>query len=533
MWYKTRGKNDILIEFPELFYLQTCDDDFIASVSEVVGYVRVRRKCHADILKKDLRIDDKKFEEICMYLEKLPSIKIIDNATGSELLFETKDVADPVNLAYVKSLKSIKRLRENARESGTIQVTQETLVDKNKTNTEGMIRQLYFDCRAHEKIGCKIRLRIIKTVGKYMEKYAEGVSVDKLLDVFKDKFHSVEIVRSQIWFLKNIVEFIDKKNKKVFLTNDGMRILAQIHEKESRKFLKDAENIIDLLNVPEYIHIPSLLKILEDPRNQFSPFKKDKVRTKIFWVKENSDRTEIGSDRIENFLKIHNNILASMIEKSYPINLENISESLLQLGVKIRRPILNVFLDDMIATSRLNKDGSFYEYAIEARIYDLFEKNKEKKLTVLQIIGRIGIAKIDTAKLRHNSIFVERILGSFEEKDVLLKTKTYKGYPRWQWAGNYFEKQKMMLENMEKEKTDKRTELNHAIHHQVLLLLKQQASMNRNELEEIINDIIIELDFEIFGDERKNKISDTISKMIAQDYIYSDGFTLKYSEDSR
>ena len=258
IWYKTRAKDDINMEFPELLDLQICNDELLAAASEVIGYVRLRRRCHTDVLKKELGIDDKKFEEICTHLKKSSPIKFIGNKTNLELLFEIKDVTDPIKSAYVKSLESIRRLRKNARTDNAIQVIQEALVDKNKTNTEGMIRPLYFNCKAHKKIGCMVRLRILKEVGIHTERSEGNIEVGKLLEIFTDNYHTVETIKNQVWFLKNIVGF--------------------------------TEDIVELLKIPDYIHIPSLLKLLENPRNRFSPSEIDKIRTKIFWTKTNSEK---------------------------------------------------------------------------------------------------------------------------------------------------------------------------------------------------------------------------------------------------
>jgi hypothetical protein len=530
MWYKTRGKDDIRMEFPELFYLQICNDDFLATVSEVIGYVRTRRKCYTSILKKDLKIDDKKFEAICSHLEKSSSVKFIENETSSELLFETKDVADPISLAYVKSLESIKRLREIARTSDAIQVTQETLVDKNKTNTEGMIRQLYFDCRVHGKIGCKIRLGILKEVGSYAEKYSESISIDRLLEMFNDKFHPVEIIRSQIWFLKNIVEFIDKKNKKVFLTNDGRKILAQIREKESERFLNSVGNIVELLKVPEYIHIPTLLKLLENPRNRFSPSKIDKISTKIFWAKTNVEKTIIKSDRIENYKKICREIISLMSKKSHALNSEIISELLTLREFEIKRPILELFLEDIKKTGRIKEEEGFYELLIEARIYEFFERNKDQILTVIEVLENIGIAKIDTnstsVDVRKNR--VQKILEAFVKTGTLVQVNS-EDVKKWTWGVN-LSKEQREFKNI---RITEAEELRYTIRSEAFSMLKQCRAMKLNELEDSIDEIVCGLEFSVSEIERKNKISETLSEMIAHEEMYSDGYTVKYLGTSR
>lgn len=512
MWYKTGAKNDIKMDFPELLDLQLCDDELLASVSEIIGFVRLRRKCSTEILKKDLKIDDERFGNFLSSIKKSPRMKIVEVNGSLEIHYEVEVFSEPVQSAYVKSLEAIRKLREGARTAPVIQVTEETLVDKNKTNTEAMIRQLYFNCKSHEKFGCKIRLRILKEVGSF-EEQGENLDSDEHLGMFTDSSHTTETVRKQLWFLKNIVGFVDKKNKKYFLTKGGKEILTRIREKESEKFLSNAGQIVDLLNVPDYIHIPSLLKFLQDPGNQFSPFEKKPIKTKIFWTKTNSENTEIRPGRIESYQKIYREILSLMIKRSYPMNSEKISEELAVKGIKIKRPVLELFLEDITKTYRLKEKEGYYEYVVEARIHDFFEKNADKHFTVPEIISGIQIPRIDIDLGKSNSVIVENILSAFEENGIILKINS-----KWTSAENFAEKQEK--------------ELKSTIRFEAISILKQRKTMERNELEDMINGIARK-SFKISGTDLKNKISETLSEMICKNEMYSDGYVIKYSEITR
>ncbi len=528
-WYEIRGKDDIRMDLPELLDLQICDDEFLLKVSEVVGYVRQRRKSSAHILKNDLKIDDKGFEEICAHLEKSSSIRITGNKTSLELLYETESISEPVKSAYVKSLEAIRRLREKARTADGTPVTQETLVDKSKTNSEGMIRQLYFDCKLHEKIGCKIRLKVLKAVGTYQEASKDGVEVYKLLKMFTDRFHSEEIIRSQLWFLKNIVEFIDRKNKKIFLTNNGEKILAKIREKESKEFLRNAGEIVELLTIPEHIHIPSLIKYLENPGNQFSPFEKGSTRTKVFWTKTNSQTTEIIKNKVDNYLKICREILSLMLTKGYPINSEKILEDLTKRGIRIKMPVLEILLDDIVeGTGRIRKRGGFYEYVFEARITDFFENNKEGYFTIPEIMENTGIQKIDNSMPQpHNSVTVRKILLVLERLGVIV---SYYSNETERWTSSENPKEIRKRENPSQHNDE---ELGETIHHQVFSILNQSRTINRNELEDTINAIVGDLKFSISVNDLKNKISEMISEIISNEQLFSDGYTVSISRSFR
>lgn len=519
IWYKTRAKDDIKIDFPELLDLQLCNDEFLLTLSEVIGYVRLRRKCSANELKKDLCIDDKKFEEICTCLEKSYPIKITGNKPNFDLAYEIKVVSEPVKLAYVKSLEAIKRLREDVRTKGRIQVTQEELVDKNKTNSEGMIKQMYYDCRSHERIGCRVRLRILKSLGsKNVSK--EGMDADRLVEMFVDIHHPEEIVKGQLWFLKNIVEFIDKKNKRVSLTRNGEKILEKIREKESREFLRNSGEMIELLTVPEYIHVPTLVKCLEDPGNPFSPFEKGSIRTKIFWTKTNLQTTEIISKKVEIYRKICNEIFSLMLTKSYPINSEIILEELAKRGIRIEIPVLEILLGDIVeSTGRIRKHGGFYEYVFEARIAELFENNKKQYFAISEIMENTGIQKIDnTMPQPHNAVTVRNILLALERLGVIVNYYN-DGVERWTSSENPREKEKK-----DNPKQHMSEELRNTIRHQLFLMLNQSKKMKRNDLEESINVIVSDLEFPVSEIELKNKISEIVSEIISKGEAYSDGY---------
>lgn len=524
IWYKTRAKDDIKIDFPELLDFQLCDDEFLLTLSEVTGYVRLRKKCSANELKKDLCIDDEKFEEICICLEKLYPIRITGNKPSLELSYDLKAVSEPVKLAYVKSLDAIKRLREDAKSKNGIQITQEELVDKNKTNSEGMIKQMYYDCSSHERMGCKIRLKILKLLGSE-DVSQEGIDSERLVEMFVDMHHTTETVRGQLWFLKNIVEFIDKKNKRVSLTGTGEKILEKIREKESTEFLKNSGDLIELLTIPGYVHVPTLVKCLEDPRTPFSPFEKDSIKTKVFWTKTNSPITEITSKRVENYRKICNEIFSLMLAKSFPINSEKILEDLAKRGIQIKMPVLEILLGDIVeGTGRIRKQGGFYEYAFEARIVELFENNKKQFFTISEIMENTGIPKIDNNLPQpHNSITVKNILLALERLGAIVNF--YNGIERWTSSENPLEKERK--ENPEQHMDE---ELRNTIRHQVFLILNQNKSMKRNVLEDTVNVIVSDLEFSISKIDLNNKISEIVSEIISKEEAYSDGYFVSISK---
>ena len=207
-WYKTRGKDDINMEFPELLDIQTCDDSS-AIISEITGHVRLRRKCQVDNLITDLRIEDKELQNILSDILKSTSLKISGEGKEIEFVSGYMETDDQVKSSYVKALDSIRRRRFEAKSLEEVQVTQRIIVDQNKTNTEGIIQQLHFDCKAHEKIGCRVRLKIMKLVGTFEEKFNEGINAEKIFETLMDSHHPEETIRGQLWFLKNIVAIVN------------------------------------------------------------------------------------------------------------------------------------------------------------------------------------------------------------------------------------------------------------------------------------------------------------------------------------
>jgi hypothetical protein len=524
IWYQNRGKNDISIEQHELLDIQLCSDDFSAIILEVIGYVRQRRRCNAYVLKKEMEIDDDLFEKISEHLKSSPEIQLVEENGIVDLVFKTNVPSDKVKSAYVKSLNSIRRLRESARSKNAIQVVQDDVVDKNKTNIEGMIRQLCYDCRAHGKIGCKIRIKMIKKIAIHEESSEEGMNINALLEMFTDSNHDVETVRGQMWFLKNIVEFVDKKNKNVFLTKEGKLILSKIREKESEKFLSNLD-LVDMMSIPDHIHIPTLLKILNNHKFKFMPLNKWEVMTKVFWSKINWDETEIKS-KIENYENICNKICSIMMGIRYPMNVEKISELLALEGKTVKKIPLEMILDDLIFSGRLtNEEETFYEYSWDARIYDFFRNNPKQKLTVSEIIPAIGVAKLDPNSKQDTATEIWKILLGFEREGVLIKDHSKSEFTYWMWAEEY-------LKDPANQITED-VELKNTIQSEIRLTMKQNNTMSRNELEETIFEMICKLEFNISEDEQRNMIRDTVSEMIAKFEMYSDGFTLKYSDGTR
>ena len=523
IWYGIRAKDDIKMDCPELLDIQLCDDLSLLVLSEIMGYIRLRRTCSVNDLKKHLCTDHNKFEEIFTHLEKSPLITITRYKDGLNLLYKTKLVADPIKSAYVKSLDEIKRLREIVKTEGKIQVTQEDIVDKNKINSEGMIRQMYYDCKSHEKIRCMVRLNILKSLGDENE-LKEGIDASNLLEMFIDKNHPLETIRGQLWFLKNIVGLIERKNKNCVLTNSGKKILEKIREKESITFLQTSGNIVELLTVPESVHVPTLLKCLEDPKNQFLPFKKGTIRTKIFWTRINSSPEEIVSERVDGYRKICNEIFSLMLTKRYPINSEKILEELFKRGIRIKIPVLEILLGDIVeGTGRIRKLGGFYEYIFEARITEFLKGNKKQYFTVLEIMENTCIQKLNNNMPEpHNEVTVRNILLALERLEVVVNY--YDGVERWTSSENpkVIEMKKNPLQHLNEE-------LKNTIRHQVLSILNQSRSMNRNDLEETIAAIVSDLDFSISENKLTNKISEMISEMIGKEELFSDGYTISLS----
>ena len=216
-----------------------------------------------------------------------------------------------------------------------------------------------------------------------------------------------------------------------------------------------------------------------------------------------------------------------MSEKSHALNSEMISELLTLREMKIKRPVLELFLRDIIATGRVKEEKGYYELLIEARIYEFFEKNKNQILTVNKIIENIRIARIDSDSTsideRRNK--VEKILNSFVKNGILVKVNS-EGTRKWTWGKNLSEKERK-LKNVRLTEAE---ELRYTIHSETLSILKQNRTMEYNKLENEIDKIICKLGFSFSGIDLKKKISETLSEMITNEEMYSDGYMVKYSE---
>ena len=74
----------------------------------------------------------------------------------------------------------------------------------------------------------------------------------------------------------------------------------------------------------------------------------------------------------------------------------------------------------------------------------------------------------------------------------------------------------------------KRDVLKDTIRTHTLSTIKNDGEMKRNDLEDMIDAILSTLEFKVSETERRAKISETISEMIAKNEIKSDGYNVRH-----
>jgi len=399
-------------ENPEALYIQKCDDDFEALLSDAVGYIRVRGRIEVESVRKiyNQRVVDLLSEDI-----------VFD---GQSLIWKHKPLS-PITPIISEFIHTLDRLRETRANMKCMLTPLLYILDKKKLQAN------YYASIVCKKNLLSILFNLIRDGDKrgYLAESFEELK--RRIKESSDRYYYSGELEEAVYFLKGMRLLKSVKNSQkryIKLSQFSYDVAYAAVRSQVESILRDILrkrgwlSIFDLLEIQDY-PLPLLSQGVKDLVNRgiIFPLHLQEFGTVIVWSVDRDwpNARVIREQLIPRISRITDSILDILSNITHPISTDRLAEELLSREIRVSKELLTALLQNLQRQGRIrriNNDMWFYPW--ERRIIDFLEKNQAQIFTEEEIIKAIN----PPYPIRVN---FKRYLNGLENQGLIRKVGEY------------------------------------------------------------------------------------------------------------
>jgi hypothetical protein len=366
-WYRySRGRP----ENPEALYVQRCEDELEALISDATGYVRLRGMVEAD------RISETYGQKI---MTELQSKYIVSD--GQLLAWEGNilDSEDHIISSFVSVLDELRKIRASAEHPF---IPLDSILDRKK-----LVAEHYASIVRRRKL-LPILLMLLR-VGEERDCLAQSFrELKERIRESGDEYYYPAELDEVLYCLKGM-GLIKSAQRGCIQPSPFSHEVANVAVKKPRDtFLEDVFkkkvwlSVFDLLKNRDYPLSILLQGVRElEGRRILIPLYLQGFKTTIAWrlAADQTDERHIVEELSSQISQIIDNIVAVLLARKHSISTEKIIEELSSRGLRITREPLLVLLQNLQDGGRVQQtENNMWFYTWESRITDfLRQENKQ------------------------------------------------------------------------------------------------------------------------------------------------------------